>query len=196
MDERHGAGLVAEHGIDGPVEVHEPRILGDPGRFGARRQAVTLGLQARMLLQCLCVGALDERHRFGDFGESRLEGGEGFSGVRWGSEGGYVWNRIFGGRGHLGDDLSHQQPQGLLASRQLGLTFPVGDADALAERICWAADHPREIATMAEDAQRYAQEHLTFEATTRELVAWAAKPTFAPDVGFKPGNRKADPGAA
>jgi len=79
----------------------------------------------------------------------------------------------------------------LLERRQLGLTFPVGDADALAERICWAADHPQEIAGMAENARRFAQEHLTFQATTRELVAWAANPTFAPDFGFKPGNRKA-----
>ena len=49
---------------------------------------------------------------------------------------------------------------------------------------------------MADDARRFAQEHLTFEATTRELVAWAAKPTFAPDVGFKPGNRKPISGVA
>ncbi len=42
---------------------------------------------------------------------------------------------------------------------------------------------------MAETRARYAQEHLTFDATTLELVAWAAKPTFAPDVGFKPGSR-------
>jgi glycosyltransferase involved in cell wall biosynthesis len=98
--------------------------------------------------------------------------------VQWMSSGlAVAYNQI----GDLGD---------LLERRQLGLTFPVGDADALAERISWAAEHPLELAAMADDARRFAQEHLTFEATTRELVAWAAKPTFAPDAGFKPGNRK------
>jgi len=73
----------------------------------------------------------------------------------------------------------------LLERRRLGLTFPVGDADALADCLCWAADHPQELARIADSARRYALEHLTFSATTRELVAWAAHPTYAPDVGFK-----------
>lgn len=81
----------------------------------------------------------------------------------------------------------------LLERHRLGLTFPVGDADALAERICWAADHPGEIAAMAARAQQFAQQQLTFKATTTPLVAWAANPTFAPDLGFKPGERKAHP---
>ncbi|MEO8195553.1 MAG: glycosyltransferase [Thermoanaerobaculia bacterium] len=81
----------------------------------------------------------------------------------------------------------------LLESRRLGLTFPVGDADTLADRLVWAADHPLEVAAMAERARRFAQEHLSFKATTKALVAWAANPTFAPDRGFKPGERKLEP---
>ena len=50
-----------------------------------------------------------------------------------------------------------------------------------------------EVAAMAERACRFAQEHLSFKATTKALVAWAANPTFAPDLGFKPGERKLQP---
>ncbi|MEO8274985.1 MAG: glycosyltransferase family 4 protein [Thermoanaerobaculia bacterium] len=74
----------------------------------------------------------------------------------------------------------------LLDRQRLGLTFPVGDSEALADRICWAAEHPEELAALADAAQRYALENLTFSATTRELVAWVDRPTFAPDNGFKP----------
>lgn len=84
----------------------------------------------------------------------------------------------------------------LLESRRLGLTFPVGDADTLADRLCWAADHPQEVAAMADRARRFAQEHLSFKATTKALVAWAANPAFAPDRGFKPGERKPEPVAS
>ncbi|MEO7795716.1 MAG: glycosyltransferase family 4 protein [Thermoanaerobaculia bacterium] len=77
----------------------------------------------------------------------------------------------------------------LLERRRLGLTFPVGDADALADRLCWAAENPGEIASMAERARAYALAHLTFSSTCRELLAWAERPAFAPDAGFKPASR-------
>ena len=84
----------------------------------------------------------------------------------------------------------------LLDNHRLGLTFPVGDAETLADRLCWAADHPQEVAAMAQRACRFAQEHLSFKATTTELLAWAANPTFAPDLGFRPGEVKAAAAAA
>jgi glycosyltransferase involved in cell wall biosynthesis len=100
--------------------------------------------------------------------------------VQWMSNGlAIAYNRI----GDLGE---------LLERRRLGLTFPVGDADALADRLCWAAENPDEITCMAERARAYANEHLTFAATTRELVAWADSPVFAPDAGFRPASRFRD----
>ena len=51
-----------------------------------------------------------------------------------------VYNRI----GDLGD---------LLEERRLGLTFPPGDASALAERLAWAAGHGSELREMAERAR-------------------------------------------
>ena len=83
-----------------------------------------------------------------------------------------VYNRL----GDLGD---------LLDQRGLGLTFGVGDAPALAERLLWAVDHREELRRMAGSAREAARRELTFEATTRELVAWAAAPAFAPDAGVR-----------
>lgn len=95
--------------------------------------------------------------------------------VQWMSAGlAVAYNHI----GDLGD---------LLERERIGLTFPVGSADALADRICWAAEHPEELERMAERARDYALGHLTIEATTRELVAWAQDPSFAPDAGLEVG---------
>lgn len=97
--------------------------------------------------------------------------------VQWMSSGlAVAYNRI----GDLGE---------LLERDRLGLTFPVGDADALADRLCWAAENPQQLSLMADRARAYALEHLTFSATTRELVAWAACPAYAPDAGWKPISR-------
>ena len=65
----------------------------------------------------------------------------------------------------------------------------MGDAEGLADQICWAAEHRLELARMAERARAYAEEYLSFSATTRELLEWAASPTFAPDAGFRPTGR-------
>lgn len=45
-----------------------------------------------------------------------------------------------------------------------------------------------ELARMAERARSHALEHLTFSATTLDVVAWAANPVLA-DTGFKPASR-------
>jgi glycosyltransferase involved in cell wall biosynthesis len=81
-----------------------------------------------------------------------------------------VYNRL----GDLGD---------LLEERRLGLTFPPGDAAALAERLAWAAGHGAELREMAGRAREVARRELTFEATTRPLLEWAAAPRRAPDAG-------------
>lgn len=79
-----------------------------------------------------------------------------------------LYNRV----GDLGD---------LLADEGLGLTFEVGDAEAMAERLVWAAENRPALARLAEAARDYASRELTFEATSRELVAWGARPLRAPD---------------
>ena len=78
--------------------------------------------------------------------------------------------------GELGD---------LLAERRLGLTFPAGHADALAERLLWAAGNAHDLRSMAARAREHARTELSFEATTRSLAAWAADPRPAPDAGSR-----------
>jgi glycosyltransferase involved in cell wall biosynthesis len=78
--------------------------------------------------------------------------------------------------GELGD---------LLAERQLGLTFPAGDAAALAAHLLWAAENADDLRGLAARAREYTRAELGFEATTRPLAAWAADPRPAPDAGSR-----------
>jgi glycosyltransferase involved in cell wall biosynthesis len=70
----------------------------------------------------------------------------------------------------------------LLEERRLGLTFPPGDPGALAERLLWAVEHPADLRELAARAREFAARELTFEATARPLVEWAASPRRAPDA--------------
>jgi glycosyltransferase involved in cell wall biosynthesis len=71
----------------------------------------------------------------------------------------------------------------LLAERELGLTFPAGEAEALAERLLWAAENADALRALAARAREHACAELSFEATTQPLTAWAADPRPAPDAG-------------
>ena len=86
-----------------------------------------------------------------------------------------LYNRV----GDLGDLLAAP------AGNRLGLTFAVGDAAGLAAELRWALGHPAELAAMAERARAYTLDNLSFAATTRDLVAWAAAPRHAPDAAFR-----------
>jgi len=79
-----------------------------------------------------------------------------------------AYNRV----GEIGD---------YLAAGDLGLTFPVGDAAALAERLTWAARHPDEMSAMAQRACQACLRDFSLAAATQELRQWAAAPTHAPD---------------
>ena len=70
----------------------------------------------------------------------------------------------------------------LLEEKRLGLTFAPGDAAALADRLVWAVDHRPDLREMARRAQEFAHRELSFEATTRPLLEWAAAPRRAPDA--------------
>ena len=83
-----------------------------------------------------------------------------------------VYNAI----GDLGD---------LLAGERLGLTFPPGDASALAREILWASGHRDELREMASRAHTYSRREFSFEATTRGLAEWARDPVRAPDATWR-----------
>ncbi len=68
-----------------------------------------------------------------------------------------------------------------LAEGRLGLTFPVGDSQALAQSLLWAARNRDALADMTDRAQRACVRDFSFEATTADLREWAAAPIHAPD---------------
>ncbi len=69
----------------------------------------------------------------------------------------------------------------LLEGRRAGLTFPLAQAGAMAERLVWAARHPGELAEIAARGRELARREFSFAATPRDLLAWAAAPRRAPD---------------
>jgi len=79
-----------------------------------------------------------------------------------------LYNRV----GDIGDYLE---------TGALGLTFPLGDDDALAGRLVWAARHPDQLRAMAERARLACERDLSVAATTEALRQWAAMPVHAPD---------------
>lgn len=93
-----------------------------------------------------------------------------------------VSNRV----GDLGDDLEEHAA---------GLTFPAGDAEALARHLLWAASHPEELRAMAERGRSLAHARFSIEETTRDLAAWAAAPERAPDRPGQAPSRVDPPGA-
>lgn len=69
-----------------------------------------------------------------------------------------------------------------VAAYGAGFTYPQGDAEALAERLL-ACAQPEHNAHMRQRARRLLAERYTYQATSAELLTWAAQPCRAPDVG-------------
>lgn len=93
--------------------------------------------------------------------------------VQWLAQGLPVaYNRI----GDLGEHL---------ANEAIGLTFPPGDAAALAAAIRDAADRPEEMVAMAQRATAWVNDHGSIGATTAPLVTWVESPRPAPDASVK-----------
>jgi glycosyltransferase involved in cell wall biosynthesis len=76
----------------------------------------------------------------------------------------------------LGCELS-----AIIHDQELGLTFPIGDAVALCDRILALAGDPTNRQVLAERAQRYANHQLSFAETTHPFREWARGPYHAPD---------------
>ncbi|MFQ3535713.1 MAG: glycosyltransferase [Aggregatilineales bacterium] len=66
-----------------------------------------------------------------------------------------------------------------------GLTYPHGDAEALAERLLTCAQ-PERNAQMRYNARRLLAARYTYQATSAELLAWVAAPHRAPDFDKPP----------
>ena len=61
----------------------------------------------------------------------------------------------------------------VVVDEQCGFGFAVGDADALAQALLHAADHPDDLARRAEQGRRYFERHYTLAESGRPLRDWA-----------------------
>lgn len=73
-------------------------------------------------------------------------------------------------------ELTHQ-----MASEGHIRTFPIGDADALAQAVLDSASSPAKLEAMAIGAKQWLDRELDETAALRPLVSWAAAPGFAAD---------------
>ena len=71
----------------------------------------------------------------------------------------------------------------ILQENTCGLGAPIGDSEALSQRILCAADHPHDLQEMAQRARRLFEERFTYKATAKPLLEWAETPVRAGDAG-------------
>jgi len=76
----------------------------------------------------------------------------------------------------LGCELSY-----IVENQGLGLTFPIGDAKNFAEHILKLAKEKALQQKLADQAQKYTNHQLSFQATTQPFQEWTQNPAFAPD---------------
>ena len=89
----------------------------------------------------------------------------------------------------LGTEISH-----ILDEEQIGLTFPAGDAEALAQILIRAASQPHALRTLGQKGRNYVMRHFTAPALMKPLRDWVDEPRLAPDNAEK--DRLMPPGAA
>jgi len=70
----------------------------------------------------------------------------------------------------------------VIAAEECGFGCPVGDAEALAQALVHAAEHPDDLARRGERGRRYFESHYALAESGRPLREWAAgSPAKAPD---------------
>ncbi len=78
----------------------------------------------------------------------------------------------------LGTEISR-----LVGEAQCGLTFPIGNAEALSEALLYAAHHSDEMRLMGNAGKDYFQKYYTFRETIKPVLQWVSSPSHAPDWG-------------
>lgn len=76
----------------------------------------------------------------------------------------------------LGTEISED-----IRAAEAGWTAPIGDADALAGGIFDAMADREGLRSLGRRGREWALREFSYERTTREVVAWAAAPAYAPD---------------
>lgn len=102
----------------------------------------------------------------------------------------FHYETLLGTRTRLAEMMRHGLPlitsvgcelSVVIHDQELGLTFPIGDAAALRDHILALAGDPAKRQILAERAQDYAAQQLSFSETTRPFLEWARRPYHAPD---------------
>lgn len=76
----------------------------------------------------------------------------------------------------LGCELSH-----IVKEQGLGFTFEIGDAETFSSQILAMVRDKSLQKKLAQQAEAYTNEELSFQKTTAPFLAWAENPAFAPD---------------
>lgn len=78
----------------------------------------------------------------------------------------------------LGSEISQ-----ILFYKNLALSVPMQQPEALAKEIILAADHPERMEALARNARKVFEQQYTFHHTTGELLQWCKAPTHSGDFG-------------
>jgi len=81
----------------------------------------------------------------------------------------------------LGTEISQ-----ILFYKNMALTAPIGDPQALANEILLAANHPEKMEQMAEHARKLFETQYTYHHTTGEFLRWCEEPVHSGDFGHPP----------
>jgi glycosyltransferase involved in cell wall biosynthesis len=74
-----------------------------------------------------------------------------------------------------------------VGEREVGLTFPIGDPDALAAAMCTLAENPSLLKQFRDNLKATYSEEFSLRKTMRPITEWAADPKPAPDRGSRTG---------
>jgi GT2 family glycosyltransferase/glycosyltransferase involved in cell wall biosynthesis len=97
---------------------------------------------------------------------------------------GRISNWLAAGKAVICSDHSELGRQ--LSQLGLVLSYPPGDADALAERLVTASRQRVELAEIGRAARLYSQDQLAYRQTAEHLLAWADAPQRAPNPPDRP----------
>ena len=106
----------------------------------------------------------------------------------------FSYEALLGARNRLNEMMKASLPiittkiaeiSGLIEKKGLGITYPIGDSDALAGAILSLADEPARLKKYKENLANYSLQELSYKTLMRPLKEWVRDPRLAPDFGKK-----------
>ncbi|MCX6576986.1 MAG: glycosyltransferase [Candidatus Aminicenantes bacterium] len=106
----------------------------------------------------------------------------------------FSYEALLGARNRLNEMMKASLPiittkiaeiSGLVEKKELGITYPIGDSDALAGAILSLADDPARLKRYKENLANYSLQELSYKTLMHPLREWVKDPMVAPDFGKK-----------